>query len=98
MESNCREGMLLKLDISKAYNMVSWPFLSSVLIKFDFGGKFLKSIKACFKNLSYSMLVNGAPQGLFSSASDLKHGDPLPPYLFILMADVLGHNINNYVL
>ena len=35
---------------------------------------------------TYSMLINGEPQGYISPSRGIKHGDPLSPYLLLLCA------------
>ena len=44
MEARKREGMLLKLDLSKAYDRVDWFFLDMVLKAFGFDEKSCKLI------------------------------------------------------
>ena len=76
--------VLCKLDIEKVYDKINCNFLTAVLIKMDFKEKWLGWIKWCISTASFSVMLNGSPEGFFRSSSGLRQGDPLSPYLFVL--------------
>ena len=93
MEAGKREGMLLKLDMSKAYNWVDWSFLEMVLKAFGFDVNSCKLISQLFTTPSLAILVNGSPYDFFKPSRGLRQGDPLSPILFIILAEYIGRLI-----
>lgn len=89
-----RQGrMIMQLDIAKAYDKVNWMYIKKVLIAFGFDHIWVRWVMALVTSSSFSILVNGSSSKIFSPSKELKQGDPLSPFLFILMMEGLGRSI-----
>ncbi|GKD22429.1 RNA-directed DNA polymerase, eukaryota, reverse transcriptase zinc-binding domain protein [Tanacetum coccineum] len=86
--------MVFKVDFEKAYDSVRWDFLDDLLGKFGFGSKWRGWIKGCLTSTKGSILVNGNPTAEFKFYKGLKQGDPLSPFLFILVMESLHFSFN----
>nr|GEX87021.1 RNA-directed DNA polymerase, eukaryota [Tanacetum cinerariifolium] len=84
-----KKSLIFKVDFEKAYDSVRWDFLDDVLKKFGFGNKWCNWIQCCLKSSRGSILVNGSPTEEFQFFKGLKQGDPLSPFLFILIMESL---------
>src|SRR3954463_6012630 len=60
-------NLVIKLDVSKAYDSISWLALIRIMRKFGFNEMWIDMIYRLISNCWYSVLVNGVSTGYFTS-------------------------------
>ena len=86
----CNKSCLVfKVDYERAYDSVSWNFLSYMMKRLGFCPKWITWIEGCLKSASVPVLVNGSPTNEFIPHRGVRQGDPLAPLLFNIVAEGL---------
>nr|GEU53215.1 RNA-directed DNA polymerase, eukaryota, reverse transcriptase zinc-binding domain protein [Tanacetum cinerariifolium] len=96
-KSKRKQSFVLKIDFEKAYDSVRWDYVIDVLSKFRFGKRWCEWIHECFRSSRGSVLMNGSPTAEFQFYKGLKQGDPLAPFIFILVMKSLHLSFNRVV-
>jgi hypothetical protein len=89
-------GVLCKLDMEKAFDHVNWSFLLYLLRRCGFGEKWCSWIEHCISSARFSVLVNGVPSGFFGSSRGVRQGDPLSPFLFVLVMEAFSRMLGAF--
>jgi len=86
---------IFKVDFEKAYDSVSWEFLQNMMRRMGFTDRWRKWIDGCLKSATVSVLINGSPSQQFSMKRGLRQGDPLAPFLFLIVAQGFAELMEN---
>eukprot|EP00253_Pinus_taeda_P026347 PITA_26347 len=65
-------GMIMQLDIAKAYDKVNWIYIRKVLSAFGFDHDWIRWVMAMVTSPSFSILVNGSPSEIFTPYRGLR--------------------------
>lgn len=85
--------LMFKVDFEKAYDMVNWGFLDSVMRQMGFPDLWRNWMRGCLSSARASVLVNGSPTGEFVASRDLRQGDPFSPFLFSIVMEGLSVSV-----
>eukprot|EP00253_Pinus_taeda_P029063 PITA_29063 len=93
LKMNKQKGMLMKLDLSKAYDRLNWDYLRAVLEAYSFERRWIAWIISMISTPNFSILLNGIPTNPFNSSRGIRQGDPISSFLFILAMEGLSRKI-----
>ena len=81
--------MAVKLDMSKAYDRVKRGYLENLMRKMCFNERWIGLVIVCVRIVTYSILINGEPQGMIHPTRGIRQGDTLSLFLFLLCTEGL---------
>jgi hypothetical protein len=87
--------MMVKVDMSKAYDWVECKFLEAVMRRLGFAECWIQLIMMCVTTVEYAVMVNGKPCGKIISKRGICQEDLISPYLFLIYVESLSALINN---
>ncbi|GKV40367.1 hypothetical protein SLEP1_g48022 [Rubroshorea leprosula] len=93
-----QSAFVFKADFAKAYYCVDWSFLEWMMDRLGFGIKWRGWIMECLSTSKISVLVNESPTEEFKVEKGLRQGDPLSPFLFLMIGEGLNGLVQKAVL
>lgn len=82
-----KDCLLFKVDFEKAYDKVIWEFIRYIPKRMNFGSTWMRWMKAIIFSSHISILVNDNPTKHFKAHMGLRQGNPLSPFLFVIVAE-----------
>ncbi|CAL1361155.1 unnamed protein product [Linum trigynum] len=90
-------GMVLKIDLEKAYDRLRWEFLRDTLKEVGLPSSWINCIMFCVEHNRMRLLWNGELSAPIIPSRGVRQGDPLSPYLFVLCMERLSHRIDQAI-
>jgi hypothetical protein len=64
------KGVVLKIDLSKAYDRVNWLYIRLLLTHLGFEVDFIRWVMCCISTASFVVLINGSTSPFFRKKED----------------------------
>ena len=93
--NNEDQGMIMQVDLMKAFDSVEHKFLFKVLASMGFGNYLINLVKVAFNACMSFANINGHLSSPIYLLRGLHQGSPLSPILFLLVAQVLTNKLMN---
>lgn len=84
---------LMKIDLRKAYDVISWDFIQEVLRGFGILVYFVQLILICITSTTFTIKVNRVGHGYFEGKRGLRQIDPMSLLLCVLVMEYLSRTL-----
>lgn len=96
LDKRTRGGqVIIKLDMTKAFDRISWQYLQLLLRKLGMDERLVRILINNLSATNCSILLNVSLTSSFSLGRGVKQGDPLSPLLFILSSEGFSRGLND---
>ena len=89
-ELNNIPGVILLLDIQKAFDSVNHEFMIETLQRFNIGANFIKWVKTIYSDRKSYVINNGFMTRVINMERGIFQGCPISPYLFLLVIETMA--------
>ena len=86
---------ILNLDIKKAFDTISYAYITKVLAAYGFGPQFQQWLHLLYHDITAQVIVNGYFTDSFPISRGVRQGCSLSPLLYVLCVEPLAEAIRN---
>jgi len=90
LKTKQKKGLVLKLDLHKAYDYIRWDFLRLLLIQISISLSMVDWIMGYISSVTFVALINGGPTNFFKSSRGIRKRCPISSLMFILVMEWLS--------
>ena len=87
---------MILVDFEKAFDAISWEYISKILKIFNFSQKTISIVKSLQKNSKSKILQNGHLSETIALGRGCRQGDPISPYFFVLAVELMGEAFRSH--
>ncbi|KAJ4763344.1 RNA-directed DNA polymerase (reverse transcriptase)-related family protein [Rhynchospora pubera] len=84
---------MLKADITKAFDKLSWKFLEKTCEWINMPDKITKMMLSAYRRAQVTIHINGSGDGYIIPRRGLRQGCPMSPYAFIMVMEMLTRRL-----
>lgn len=96
-KSGARGGMIIKIDLEKAYDGLEWSFIKETLIDVGLPQPMVNVIMKCVTRASFRLVWNKDCTESMQQLRGIRQGDLISPYVFVLCLERLAQQIQKEV-
>ena len=83
-------SLIFKVNVYKASDSMQWDYLEQVMRHMSVGEKWINLINTCISTAKLSVLINGSHSKEFLIGREIRQGDPLSLFLFLIAVEELS--------
>lgn len=91
-EQKAIDGLVISVDVEKAFDCVEWSYLLSTLQQFDLGGGFVRWVKVLYTQPMVAVITNALRSQHFMIQRGTRQGCPLSCLLFAIGTEPLAED------
>ena len=87
--------LMFAVDFEKAFDSIEHNFVIATLRQYGFAENFIKWMKLLLSDNQSCIMINGYITDFFQVNRGTKQGNPISPYTFILILEIMATMIRN---